>query len=298
MSLNSFYKLGSLWCQFNDFELGGFWNFWQWKLNPYQRFDFVDISRILNVRKAIGTKTNFRCDHQHLVLTETCGFFDKQVYGSSECGTKWSLVRRKNDDVYIQYAVSSEWNDIVLEVDNTNTNGQVAFEYLGLIIPHILLKHQMLTFHGVLMEHNGCGVIISAPSGTGKTTHARMWRDSRNALIINGDRATCQNINGVWTGFGLPWSGTSGEQINRSVPITAIVVLEQGETNQARQITSPLEAFMMLLPHVQYPSWDKEMTSKAMDLLEDFLKEIPVIRLSCLPDLEAVDVLEKAIEQL
>ena len=95
MSLNSFYKLGSLWCQFNDFELGGFWNFWQWKLNPYQRFDFVDISRILNVRKAIGTKTNFRCDHQHLVLTETCGFFDKQVYGSSECGTKWSLVRRK-----------------------------------------------------------------------------------------------------------------------------------------------------------------------------------------------------------
>ena len=161
----------------------------------------------------------------------------------------------------------------------------------------ILLKHQMLTFHGVLMEHNGCGIIISAPSGTGKTTHARMWRDSRNALIINGDRATCQNINGVWTGFGLPWSGTSGEQINRSVPITAIVVLEQGETNQARQITSPLEAFMMLLPHVQYPSWDKEMTSKAMDLLEDFLKEIPVIRLSCLPDLEAVDVLEKAIEQ-
>ena len=148
------------------------------------------------------------------------------------------------------------------------------------------------------MEYCGKGIIISAPSGTGKTTHARMWRDSRNALIINGDRSTCQKKNGIWTGFGLPWSGTSGEQINRSVPICAIVILERAEINQVQQITNPLETFISLLPHVQYPFWDTELTSKAMDLLDDFIQETPVLHLHCRPDLESVDVLENAINQL
>ncbi|MCI5648538.1 MAG: hypothetical protein MR332_03755 [Fusicatenibacter sp.] len=147
------------------------------------------------------------------------------------------------------------------------------------------------------MEHHDRGIIISAPSGTGKTTHARLWRDSKHALIINGDRAACQKIDGIWTGFGLPWSGTSGEQINRNVPITALVVLERGEQNQTERITS-LEAFGAILPHVLCPTWDAELTGKAMELVDDFLRQIPVIRLRCRADLESVKILYQALEDL
>ncbi|MGN0204726.1 MAG: hypothetical protein ACI4BB_09290 [Coprococcus sp.] len=173
----------------------------------------------------------------------------------------------------------------------------MAFEYLGHIIPHVLLKHDILTFHGVLMEYEGQGIIISAPSGTGKTTHARLWRDYKNALIINGDRATCRKVDGIWTGFGLPWSGTSGEQINRSVPLKALVVLERGEANEACRMAG-LEAFGAVLPHVQCPVWDKELVGKAMELTDDFLREVPVIRLRCRPDVESVEVLRNILGEI
>ena len=64
--------------------------------------------------------------------------------------------------------------------------------------------------HGVLMEWQGKGIILTASSGTGKTTHARLWREYENALIINGDRVLIRKEEGQWYAFGTPWSGSSG----------------------------------------------------------------------------------------
>ena len=181
--------------------------------------------------------------------------------------------------------------------DESNTAGALSFEFLGRIMPSVMLKHEVLTFHGVLMEYEGRGIIISAPSGTGKTTHARMWRDLKHALIINGDRAACIKEEGKWIGYGLPWSGTSGEQINRSVPITAMVIIEQAEINSVKRLDG-VEAYMSALSNLLYPSWDKELTEKALDFNDDFVSHIPVLKLSCRPDEESVEVLEKALREL
>ena len=219
------------------------------------------------------------------------------VYAIADGSTLWCYVQRKNQKIIVAYHVISERRKIILLQDSSNTSGELAFEYLGQIVPSFFLKFGIIMFHGVLMEFEGHGIIISAPSGTGKTTHARLWRDNRHALIINGDRAVCRKLNGIWTGFGLPWSGTSGEQINRSVPIKAMVVLERSEENEAFLIEE-LEAFGAVLPNILCPTWDAELTGKAMDLLNDFLQEIPVIRLQCRPDLESVEVLSKVLEEL
>lgn len=282
--------------EFRDFASRNMLAQWQWKLNPYE---IGDASR--SPRGIAITQTDESApipDHDlELLRDEPAGFFRRMVYRLPDGGTLWQFVRRVNHEVSLQYRVNGDWDRIDLLVDETRTAGQVAFEYLGQMMPCVLLKHKILTFHGVLMEHNGRGIIISADSGVGKTTHARLWRDHRNALIINGDRATCRNVNGVWTGFGLPWSGSSGEQINRSVPLQALVVLERGEVNQAHPVTG-LEAFGGVLPHMQCPAWDEELTGTAMDLLDDFLGAIPVIRLRCRPDVEAVEVLQKVLEEL
>ena len=200
-------------------------------------------------------------------------------------------------ETLLSYTVNHTWSEIVFAEDRSMTAGQMAFEYLGHIFPACGLMKDMLTFHGVLLEYSGYGLIISAPSGTGKTTHARLWRDRKRALIINGDRAACRKKGGIWTGFGIPWSGTSGEQVNRSVPVKALVVLERGGENCASRIAGR-EAFGAVLPHVQCPAWDAQLTGRMLGLLDDFLRNIPVIRLRCLPDGEAADVLAKAVEDL
>ena len=294
MDNTSIAQLGRIACSFGKFNCSKMWDMWKYKVAPYLIHGNADRNYSIEV------KTDFIKEYPQkgaLLSIQKAGFFEHRVYRSQDGGVFWEYVRSKNEEIYLQFYVNLALNEIVLLRDCTNSAGIVAFEYLGQIFPTVAIKQDMLTFHGVLMEHEGKGIIISAPSETGKTTHAHLWRDNKNALIINGDRASCQKIKDTWTGFGLPWSGTSGEQINRSVPVTSLVILERGTENIAKRIIG-LEAFMSSFPHILYPAWDVELTERSIDMLDDFLQHIPVVRLKCRPDIESVEVLNQLLEEL
>ncbi len=278
---------------FDGFARGEFSEFWKWKLDPYRiaRASAPDLwFRNRDLGEALPSVSERMYEVQE-------GFFLRQVSALSDGSTLWRSVRKKNGEVFLSYRVSRDRSEVVLLEDHSATRGQTAFEYLCHIVPACMLDSGILTLHGVLMEYEGKGVILCAPSGTGKTTHARLWRDKRNALILNGDRAVCRKADGIWTGYGLPWSGTSGEQINRSVPIKAIAVLERGEKNEAYRVEQ-LQAFGAVLPHILCPTWDAGQSGKAMDILEELLRKIPVIRFKCRPDPESVEILQTALEGL
>lgn len=272
---------------------------WRWKLDPYKvsaetQESIIDVH--IDFLHSKSKADPLRRDS--LLQIETSGFFQHQVWRQENGSTLWCYVRKHSDKEYLRFLVNTDWNKISLITDCTETAGDLAFEYLGQIMPiPLLLIHSALTFHGVLMEYKGNGIIISAPSGTGKTTHARLWRNSQNALIINGDRAVIQQEQEKWIGYGQPWSGTSGEQINRKVPIKAIVVLEQSSFNHIKQITG-IEAFGTILPHVQYVQWNIEIADLTMTLLDRLIDSIPVFKFGCRPDLESVYVLKEALEKI
>ena len=290
MQMNELYNIGQILFSINHNNID-MRNIWKWKLDPYRS----SVKERAEIYLYLKKKIEFIKDT--MVLERHKGFFADQIFRTVDDKILWQYVRKKNNEIILTYLIDKSWEKIFLLEDNSDTSGHLAFEYFGQIIHYALIAHKILTFHGVLMEHQNQGIIISAPSGTGKTTHARLWRDLKRALIINGDKSTCKKVDGVWTGYGLPWSGTSGEQINRNVPIKALVVLERGEYNEAQRIGG-LEAFGAVLPHVQCPTWDKELTDKAMELLDDFLNDIPIIRLRCRPDAESVEVLSKVLEEL
>lgn len=289
-----------------------FFDTWFWKIDPYKA-DFQE-SPLLSV---FMEKTPQTClinqDAYKLLDEESSGFLLRQVFrlpdetidqtdqdgqdSAKYNGTIWQLIRQVNQEVYLRYFVSSDWKQIELLMDRTETAGQMAFEYLGQMMPSVMLANNKLTFHGVLLEYQGHGIIISADSGVGKTTHARLWRDEKNALILNGDRVTCACEDGIWYGYSLPWSGTSGEQINRRVRIDAFVKLERGQSNETEEV-SMMEAFPLVWQFVQRPSWDQDLSEKALELVDDFLGKIAVIRLTCRPDFGAVQALEERLYSL
>lgn len=242
MSTSCLASLEGMLCQFRQYGSSSFCDSWEWKLDPYSVYDRhqpVDLY-IENADVAI--------DEETVLYEQQDGFFLRRISRTKEGGTLWQYLRKKNLNVLLSYHVSADWKRITLLKDHSSSCGQMAFEYLAHLLTACMLAHGLLTFHGVLMEYEGNGIIISAASGTGKTTHARLWHDLRRALIINGDRAVCAKTAEGWTGYGLPWSGTSGEQINRSVAIRALVVLRRGETNEAHRI-SALEAFHQVFAH-------------------------------------------------
>lgn len=232
----------------------------------------------------------------------------KLLYGSPINNLPTSIYRRDSgcydwsvcNNVFktlVSFRISPDWKNITLVEDNTDSNGENAFQEFGRIFSYAVLNHEACVLHGVVMEHEGRGILVTAASGVGKSTHTRMWRDNENALIINGDRCLCRKIDGKWYAYGMPWAGTSGEYINRRVPITAIVALKRGEQNETRRM-SVFESAIYLMQRVFAPKWRCEMQTNALDLTQNMAETLPVIELKCRPDLESVAVLKKAISEL
>lgn len=219
--------------------------------------------------------------------------FPTHLYRRDSGDYDW--IKKQNDRTPgLAFYISEDWTKFTLYEDGTDTKGERAFHEFGSLFSYAVLNHDACVLHGVVMEYEGRGILVTASSGTGKTTHTRMWRDYKNALILNGDRCLCRKIDGIWYAYGMPWSGSSGEYINRRVPITAIVSLRQDKTNHTR-ILSHFEGSIYLMQRIFAPVWQCEMQDKAFELTEELAGRFPVIELSCRPDLESVEVLEKAI---
>ena len=230
------------------------------------------------------------------------------LFGSDDFSTPTFLYQRENSyfdwitkdkdgEIELSFRISDDWTNFILYQDNTNTRGERAFREFGYLFSYAILNHDACVLHGVVVEYNGMGILVTAPSGTGKTTHTRMWRDRENALIINGDRCLCRKIDGKWYAYGMPWSGSSGEYINRKIPITAIVALKQDSWNHVHSMTE-LDGTLYLMQRIFAPVWACDMQNKAFDITEELARTIPMLELYCRPDFESVDVLKEAILNL
>lgn len=287
--------LAGIYLSFHNLVPDWLLNIWEWKLDPWKISDLPNSLHKLptiDIRRA--TAHSIEDESLSLLCSEKTGFFERRVYHLPTGETQWDFVRARSEKLLLRYQVNAIWDSIILMQDNTKTQGTVAFEYLAQMMPGICLRQSILTLHCALVEYDGMAFAVCAPSGTGKTTHARLWRDYKNALILNGDRALCRRTKKGWIAYGSPWSGTSGEQINRQAPLKALVILERAENNFVYRLKN-IEKFAGVFPHMIYPFWDREMTGLAMDQLDDLLQSIPVYCLKCRPDVDAVETLYKEV---
>lgn len=161
---------------------------------------------------------------------------------------------------------------------------------------HALLLHQRgLIFHASYIAHQGGGLLFTAPSGTGKSTQAELWRAHRGAEIINGDKAGV-TLREAPMAHGVPFSGTSGICKNRSLPLRAVAVLSQAAENAVTRL-SPSQAVAALCANAFVDRAVPEEWSMALNLLLDLAAAVPVYGLACTPDLRAVEALERAMKE-
>lgn len=206
-------------------------------------------------------------------------------------------TKLKNGAPGLSFRISPDWREFVLYEDCTETTGERAFHEFGILFSYAVLNRKAAVFHGVVMEYEENGILVMAPAGTGKTTHTRMWRDRENALILNGDRCLCRNVSGKWYAYGMPWSGSSGEYINRRVPVSVIVALKQGDSDYVRRLNR-FESTLYLMQRIFAPFWRGRQQDRAFDICDNLAKEIPVLELHCRPAQESVEVLKREILNL
>ncbi len=151
-----------------------------------------------------------------------------------------------------------------------------------------------VSLHSSLIRYRGEGILFTAPSGTGKSTQAELWEQYENADTINGDRSLLRMADGHWTAFGGPFAGSSGIYRNESVPIRALVVLEQAPENTI-ELLKPAEAFRKLYSEMVLPRWNNSAHTRVISIVTRLCTELPVWILRCTPDQRAVDLLKETI---
>ena len=188
--------------------------------------------------------------------------------------------------------------DIMKETPDTDYRAPEYLETLAVYrkISHVLPLHDGYLFHAAVIDVNDSAVAFTARSGTGKTTHIRLWKKvfGDRVGIINGDKPLIRYKNGVPYAFGTPWSGKENYNKNVCRPLRAIVIVERGETNLIEKI-SPKDAAPKFLSQIYLPKNDNELFLTTLALADKTLKDVPVYRLRCNMEEEAAIVAYNAI---
>ena len=155
-----------------------------------------------------------------------------------------------------------------------------------------LLKMDTLLLHGSTVAVDGQAYLFTAPCGTGKSTHTRLWREQfgDRAVMVNDDKVFLElRQDGVWA-HGSPWMGKHGIGTNISVPLKGICFLQRGAENRIQKAMT--EKWLPELIHQCYLPEDRYAT-----LVSQLALRIALWEMSCTKDPRAAEIAYEAMSK-
>jgi hypothetical protein len=153
-----------------------------------------------------------------------------------------------------------------------------------------LFAFDTLLLHGSTVSVDGKAYLFVAKSGTGKSTHTRLWREAfgTRAVMINDDKPFLRLTDTAVVAFGSPWSGKHGLDTNLSVPLAGICILERGTENVIRPM--PPELALPRLRKEAYAPMEEEKYPQFQTLVEKLSRQVPLWHMTCTKDHQAAQV--------
>lgn len=153
-----------------------------------------------------------------------------------------------------------------------------------------IIEKDAFCFHASTLSVDGEAILFSANSGTGKSTHTRLWKEymkDHEVINLNDDKPIIRFVDGKAIAYGSPWCGKHTINCNKSAPVKALVFLERGEHNSMERVDSK-EVFSLLFPQTFGGKKNPQQLAKLLELLDRFVQDIDVYRLHCNISEEAV----------
>jgi len=166
-----------------------------------------------------------------------------------------------------------------------------AYVYEGkLFYSELARRFNGMMIHSSAVVLDGNAYLFSAPSGTGKSTHTRLWlqKFKNRAYILNDDKPAVRIMpDGIFV-YGTPWSGKEDISINKKAPLKGICFLNRDKTNWIKTMNT--ESKVVNLYHSAIKKVDKEVALKQLDIIENIIKKIPIYEMGCNISEESVEV--------
>lgn len=219
--------------------------------------------------------------------------FDLEGWGGAEC------IFGRTDKDYVLHIVGPDGGELLFVYNRESNRAQcnvsrdvpdMSAVRFGLWFMTALatVGHNVTPVHSSAIVCNGRAVLFLGESGTGKSTHTRLWRENiAGAVLLNDDSPFIGFIDGRATAFGAPWSGKTPCYKQEQYPIAAIVRLSQAPHNAIRPLRS-VHAIGALLPSLTPAfGYDDELQDRMLATLSKIISQVPVYHLECLPDAAA-----------
>jgi hypothetical protein len=206
----------------------------------------------------------------------------------------------KNDHETIMYAKNSKHEvkelfiikDDYKTVDiyiNTKLNpnaSEMEYVLLSVNFIEIAMRHGFLPFHASAILYEGGSILFSAPSQTGKSTHAKYWKQAFPGVeFLNDDKPLLRIEDGEIMVYGSPFSGKSSVNLNTQAPLTAIVFIKQGLSNDMRRIQGD-EALKELMRNMLRPD-DEKLWDDMILIINAIMDDIPLYTLEATHSVDA-----------
>ena len=151
-------------------------------------------------------------------------------------------------------------------------------------------------FHAAAVSLDGKGYMFLGKSGTGKSTHARLWLQNLQGVeLMNDDNPAVRvKADGTAVVYGTPWSGKTPCYRNVSAPVGGIVLLSQAPYNKITRL-SGIGAYAAIVPSISGKRWDSKLADGLHDTENALATNIPVWHLDCLPDADAAHLCKDTI---
>lgn len=202
----------------------------------------------------------------------------------------------RHEDCLILQMVPQRGQEMVLEhrlgtniVEATHSSNINLLRF-GCWFAFAMLIGQELSapIHSSTIVYHDRAVLFLGESGTGKSTHTRLWLDNvPGARLLNDDSPILSTTQSGPVVSGSPWSGKTHCYHNEQYPLAAIVRLSQAPQNIIRKL-SVIEAFAAIQPSLPPALAIVDYyADRWVDIVAGVLESVPVFHLACLPNAEA-----------
>ena len=237
-----------------------------------------------------------------LSFSEVVNVYLKTAYGEHKGEFKegWNILENGSSSqalyVHNRKAVFSLQYTIGKEVVVSLRKALEGYARIGIHYGLMLALHQKcIGLHGVTLLCGNEIIILSASSGTGKTTLAKLLGKYCDAIVINGDFALLTPTIDSVIFEPTPFCGTSGRALKHRFRVNRIVFLGQSKENRWHTLNGR-EAMKRFMSNAFIPAWDSE---KQLVVQRNILKCIDSIKVNAYdfaPTKEAAEFFLKQVE--
>ena len=187
--------------------------------------------------------------------------------------------------------VSEDYRKAVFTVDTSAPTAGVVISSLSrALFAQIVLLHDGISVHSSCVVRDGKAYMFLGRSGTGKSTHSRLWIEAfPGTELLNDDNPAVRILPDGPRVFGTPWSGKTDCWRNLSAPLCGIVRLCQAPFDSFEPLDG-IQAFSEVYPGCSVLRSDAFLHERLCDNLEMLCSLVKVGRMACLPDLEAARI--------